>query len=96
MSSYLIVNAAVTDIDLLNSYTKAVGPTLAGHDFSVEVATNDAEPLEGAPAGTRVVVMKFPDREALLAWYNSDAYQGIIHMRHNSTDGFAVIAEGRS
>ena len=40
--------------------------------------------------------MKFPNRDALMAWYSSDAYQAIIHLRHNSTDGFAVIAEGRS
>ena len=53
MSSYLIVNANVTDDDLLSDYTKAVGPTLVGHDFGVEVATNDAEVLEGSPARVR-------------------------------------------
>jgi uncharacterized protein (DUF1330 family) len=96
MSCYLLVNATVTDVDLLKDYSKAAGPTLANHDVRVDIVTNDAEVLEGSPAGRRVVLMRFPDRDALMAWYNSDAYQAIIHLRHNATDGFALIAEGLS
>src|SRR5262245_11691339 len=75
MSSYLIVNARVTDEELLQTYVAAAGRTLADHDVRVDVATNEAEALEDTPAGSRVIVLRFPDRDALMAWYQSEAYQ---------------------
>jgi uncharacterized protein (DUF1330 family) len=95
MSAFLVVNAKVTDLDKLHEYQKAVGPTLAGHTFKVHVSANDAEVLEGTPAGHRVVIMEFSDRDALRAWYDSDAYQAVIGLRFAATDGFAVMVDGR-
>jgi uncharacterized protein (DUF1330 family) len=95
MPTYLIVNAAITDPGLLDNYRAAVGATLAGHDVVVRVSTNEAETVEGEPKGPRVVVLEFPDREAFRAWYDSPAYQDIVGMRLGSTDGFAVLVEGR-
>ena len=95
MPTYLIVNATVTDPDMLDSYRAAVPPTLRGHDVVVRASTNKAETIEGEPKGPRVVVLEFPDREAFNAWYESPAYQEIIGLRLRSTDGFAVLVEGR-
>jgi uncharacterized protein (DUF1330 family) len=95
MPTYLIVNATVTDPDMLDSYRAAVRPTLRGHDVVVRASTNEAETIEGEPKGPRVVVLEFPDREAFNAWYESPAYQEIIGLRLGSTDGFAVLVEGR-
>ena len=39
MSCYLIVTAKITDLDGLAKYSKAVGPSLAGINFKVLVAT---------------------------------------------------------
>lgn len=75
-------------------YQRAVGPTLAGHDVKIVAATNDASPLEGTSAGTRMVIMEFPTRDALLAWYNSDSYQNVIGLRLAATAGFGMIVEG--
>ena len=95
MPTYLIVNAAVTDPEMLDAYRAAVGRTLQGHDVVVRVSTNEAETIEGEPNGPRVVVLEFPDRDAFRAWYDSPAYQEIIGLRIGSTDGFAVLVEGR-
>jgi uncharacterized protein (DUF1330 family) len=92
--AYIVVNARVTDPDLLARYGKAALPTLANHDCKALIASNDAETIEGEPAGSRVVVLQFPSREAALAWYNSEDYQAVIGMRHDSTEGFAVIVDG--
>ncbi len=94
MACYLVVNARITDPEGLAAYSAAAGPTLAGHTVKPIVVNNNAEVLEGTPAGERVVILEFPDRAALKAWYDSDAYQAIIGMRHSSTDGFAVIVDG--
>lgn len=95
MPTYLIVNAAITDPTLLDEYRAAVGATLKGHDVAVKVSTNEAETIEGEPNGPRVVVLEFPDRDAFRAWYDSPAYREIIGLRHGSTDGFAVLVDGR-
>jgi uncharacterized protein (DUF1330 family) len=96
MPTYLIVNATIADQELLDAYRTAVGPTLAGHDVAVRVSTDTAQTIEGEPAGSRVVVMEFPDDDAFHAWYDSPAYQEIIGLRLKATNGFAVLAQGRS
>lgn len=93
MSVYFIVNSTITDPGGLDEYVAAAGTTLAGHDMALRVVTNDAETVEGQPAGSRVVIIEFPDRDAFRAWYDSPAYQAIIGMRLASTDGFAVLVD---
>ncbi len=95
MSVYLIVNDSVTNEDSLSAYFAAVGDTLKGRDIDVLVSTRAADTVEGDPAGSRVVVMRFPDRDAFHDWYDSAEYQAIIGLRLNATDGFAVLAHGR-
>ncbi len=94
MATYFVVNATVTDPELLASYLAAVTATFEGIDLEVLVATNDAETIEGEPAGRRVVVLKFPNEERFRTWYDSPAYQDVIGMRLESTNGFAVLADG--
>ncbi len=93
MSVYFIVNSTITDRAALDEYSAAAGATLGGIDMTLRVVTNEAETIEGQPAGTRVVIIEFPDRDAFHAWYDSPAYQAIIGMRFASTNGFAVLAD---
>jgi uncharacterized protein (DUF1330 family) len=95
MAAYFIVNARITDPEGLARYRAAVQPSFEGRDIKVLVSTNEATTIEGTPAGERAVVLEFPDREAAFAWYNSDVYQEIVEMRLASTDGFAIIVDGR-
>lgn len=93
MPAYFVVNADVTDPDLLARYRAAAGATFEGHDVRLLVSTNEAEVIEGEPIGRRVVVLEFPDRAAFQAWYDSPAYQEILGMRLDSTNGVALLAE---
>jgi uncharacterized protein (DUF1330 family) len=95
MSVYFIVNASVTNEDSLSEYLSAVGATLENRDFEVLVSTRAAETIEGEPAGSRVVVMRFPDRDSFREWYDSPEYQAIIGLRLEATDGFALLTDGR-
>lgn len=95
MSAYVVVNARITDPDGLEAYRAAVGATFEGHEAVILAASNDAVVLEGEPHGTRVVLIRFPDRAAALAWYESDAYQGVIGLRLASTEGITLVVDGR-
>lgn len=94
MAYYFIVNATVTDRDKFDEYQRAVRPTLAGQDVKVLVSTFDAETVEGTSCGPRAVIIEAPTREAFMAWYESDAYQGVIGLRLAASEGFAILAKG--
>lgn len=94
MSVYFVVNSTITDPAGLDEYLARAGATLAGVEMTLRVATTDAETIEGRPAGSRVVIIEFPDRDAFHAWYDSPAYQAVVGIRLASTDGFAVLADG--
>jgi uncharacterized protein (DUF1330 family) len=50
------------------------------------------EVLEGAWPGS-VVVMRFPDREAANAWYQSPAYQEILHLRTDTAISDLILVD---
>ena len=93
MPAYLIVNAKITDPSKLDEYMANVGPSLAGREFKVLALSTDTEVVEG-DGGERTVVMEFPDREALHAWYDSPEYGEARKLRLAATDGLAVIVDG--
>lgn len=93
MPAYLIVNAKITDPSKLDEYMAAAGPTVAGREFKVLALTTDTEVVEGQ-AGERTVLMEFPDREALHAWYDSPEYTEAKKFRLAGTDGIGLIVDG--
>jgi uncharacterized protein (DUF1330 family) len=90
----MIVNCRITDPVRLAEYRAAVGGTFEGHQVEMLAATNDATVIEGEPVGTRVVLMRFPDRQAARAWYESDAYRQVIDLRLTSTEGSVLLVDG--
>lgn len=51
------------------------------------------EVYEGSWPGS-LVIIEFPDIEQARAWYASEAYQAILHLRTDHIDGATLIAEG--
>ena len=58
------------------------------------LAANDAEVREGSIPHLRTIVGEFPSLEKARAWYESEGYQAIIGLRHNSTTGHLFMVEG--
>ena len=93
MAGYFIANYDVTDPVAYQAYTAAVRATLDGSGVEVLVADYNAQPMEGQP-GKISVVLKFASKAAALVWYNSPAYQAIVHHRLLNTEGSAILVEG--
>lgn len=53
----------------------------------------EAEVKEGEWPGA-VVIVEFPDRDALNAWYDSPAYREILPLRTNHIDSSLVFVDG--
>jgi len=39
-------------------------------------------------------VIEFPDRAAAEGWYHSPAYQAIVHLRRDNSDGSIFLIDG--
>ncbi len=93
MAGYFIANYTITSHAGYQEYLAAVGPVLEAHGAERIVVDRGCELLEG-PAGQVTVVLRFATKAAARAWYDSPEYRAILHLRTDSTEGIAVIAEG--
>jgi len=93
MSAYVIAQMQVDDIDMYYEYSSKIGATIQGFGGKI-LAANDAEVREGSLPYLRTVIGEFPTLDALRSWYESDAYQAIIGLRQNATQGALFFVEG--
>jgi uncharacterized protein (DUF1330 family) len=93
MAAYVIAQMTVNDVDMYYDYASKLGPTAAPYGGKI-LAANDADVREGSLPYLRTVVGEFPDLEAARAWYESEAYQAIIGLRRNATDGALFFVSG--
>ena len=87
---YFVTNYTVTNPEGYAAYPPLVPPTQAG--LATRLVAGAGEVLEGDP-GARTVVLEFESKEKLEEWYNSDAYQAIIHHRTDNSEGWAIMIE---
>ncbi len=93
MAGYFIGHYNITDPEKYGQYIAGTGPTLAPFEAKVLVAGHDHEAIEGSPQPV-TVVLEFKSKDDAKAWYSSEAYQKVIHLRHEATEnGWAVITE---
>jgi uncharacterized protein (DUF1330 family) len=94
MAAYVIASETVNDEEMFDEYRKQVPATLAPFSAKFIVRGGKVTVHEGAWPHPRTVVIEFPSRAEAEGWYNSPAYQKIIHLRHKSSVGTLVIADG--
>ena len=95
MSAYLVLMQEVHDIERYrNEYLPGLRPFLAKHGAEVLLAGFDAEPAEGDPPNS-TVVLRFADSEAAWGLLNDPDYQPVRDIRFSiSSRGQAVVAPG--
>jgi uncharacterized protein (DUF1330 family) len=94
MSALFIAISKITDRDKLNEYLAGAPASMAGRTIEVLAFTEAGENVEGEAPGGRVVVLRFPDKEAAMEWYNSPEYQAVVQLRLDGTEGFAIVCDG--
>lgn len=94
MSTYLIVEFTVKDADVYRQqYAGKAGKTAQEHGAEV-LASSDWEILDGESGRSSGVVVRFPDRETALRWYNSPEYQQLIDARDLAMDARFSLLDG--
>ena len=85
---YFVANYTVTDPDGYAPYLPQVGAMLSG----VDGGFGRGEVLEGEP-GASTVVLEFESREHFESWYRSEAYQAILPLRLDNSEGWALLLD---
>jgi uncharacterized protein (DUF1330 family) len=93
MPAYVIAQMTVDNVGMYYDYASKLAPTIAPYGGKV-LAANTAEVREGSLTHLRTIIGEFPDLESLRAWYESEAYQAIIGLRRNASDGTLLFVEG--
>ncbi len=87
MPAYAVANLrSVTFGPAITSYLRRIDDTLAPFDGRFGVHGAAADVKEGSLDGDLVIV-EFPDLERASAWYRSDAYQQILPLRTENSEG---------
>lgn len=92
MSCFLVASYNITNEEGYAPYPGAVAPTLIPFGGELIVADFDSEAVEGNPRKVTIIV-SFPDRDAARAWYKSPAYQEVLPLRLDNTEGDTVFVD---
>jgi uncharacterized protein (DUF1330 family) len=82
MAAYLIVEHSITDPAKFEEYRTKVGPMIAKYGGRyLTKAGSHKMPEGGHWKPERVVIIEFPDMDALNAWYNAPAMRPDQHIQ---------------
>ena len=88
----LIVLFSVLDKAELEAYQSSARPTLLAHGAQ-PVAAGPRADLLGETSFTHGAVFRFPSREAVEAWFSSEAYRATAAVRDRAMDARFLIIE---
>jgi uncharacterized protein (DUF1330 family) len=85
MSAYIVVELTVKNAEAKNRYSAAAAPVLK--EYGGEIISGGAwTVLTGEAAFEAGAVIRFPDRDTAVAWYNSPGYQATFGDRAEGID----------
>ena len=95
MSAYFVADQLeITDLGTMNSYRSRVAATVEQYGGKFVVRGGNPETIEGIWSAKSIIILEFKDRDALLAWYNSDEYVDLKIMRIASSKANIIIVDG--
>ncbi|MEE2033031.1 DUF1330 domain-containing protein [Rhodococcus chondri] len=94
MNAYAVAHLRSVDFGAeIIEYLQKIDATLAPYGGRFLVHGVDPEVKEG-PFPGHLIVIEFPDLGQARAWYDSPAYQEILPLRTENSDGSAVLVDG--
>ncbi len=94
MSAYLVVEFTVKDPDVYREQYAANAGGTAKEYGGEALAAGNWENLHGDGSFTSGALMRFPDRESIIKWYNSPEYQQLIDVRSVAMDARFSLLDG--
>lgn len=75
------------------AYLQKIDATLEPYEGRFLVHGKQGKVVEGSVPG-HLIIIEFPDLEHARSWYYSDAYQKILPMRMNNSEGDVILIDG--
>jgi uncharacterized protein (DUF1330 family) len=94
MPSYLIVDVSVKDPARYADYIRQVPAVIARHGGEYLVRGGAVDVIEGDWTPSRLVVMRFPTREALQGYLDDPDYAPLRDLRREVADSIVIAADG--
>lgn len=94
MAAYMIAQLNVNDQDLYSKYVSNFVPILKQYEGEIVVVDRDVKLIEGKWPYQATVVLKFPDEEQAMRWYDSPEYQEIVKDRIRATETNLILVQG--
>lgn len=94
MSSYLIVDVDNSDPERYETYSREVPRLVEKHGGEYLVRGGEFEVIEGDWQPKRLVLFRFPDRQAIHDLFNDPEYQPLKEIRHQIATSNIVAVDG--
>jgi uncharacterized protein (DUF1330 family) len=94
MPAYVIANIEVLNPTEYETYRQMVPATLAPFGGRFIARGGSVEVLEGTWIPNRLVILEFPDADAVRRWYESPEYAKAKAVRQANSRGDLVLLEG--
>ena len=92
--AYFFVEIEITDPAAYEAYRAKVPDIISAHGGRTLVRGGDPQPFDGTAPRRRRVIVEFDSLEAVKTFYNSDAYQAVLPIRLNASNGFVCLLTG--
>ncbi|TDM06286.1 MAG: DUF1330 domain-containing protein [Ideonella sp. MAG2] len=93
-AAYVLADVTVTDAEKMAKYREWSTKAMQEHGVEVLVRGGEFEVLEGPWTPSRLVLLKFPSREAAKAFYNSQTYSHARTLREGAGVMRMVVVDG--
>jgi uncharacterized protein (DUF1330 family) len=94
MPAYVIVNLELLDAQRYDHYVKAVPALVSKHGGEYLVRGGSVEVIEGNWRPSRLVLLRFPDRQAVRALFDDPEYAPLKALRHEVAKTSIVAVDG--
>lgn len=95
MPAYVISMMTVNDPETYKKYTDRTPPTVKKYGGKFLTRGESFTCAEGQPYNGRLVILEFPSKADIDAWFNDPEYQEAMKFRHaSSTMNYLLVQEG--
>ena len=94
MTVYVVAKLKINDPETYAKYGEGFMDIFAQHGGKLLAVDDNAEVIEGEWPYNRTVLLQFPDKESMQAWYNSGEYKDLVKHRYASSTAQIALIKG--
>ena len=95
MVAYVVCQMSIQDPSTYRQYTALTPPVVKRHGGRFLTRGDPVSTLEGQTFTDRMVILEFPDEQAVQSWYKDPDYAAAMKFRHAASTGSMIVQEGR-